>query len=37
MHGYIECLNIYWADVTANNSTCNNVELSFVSDLKIVY
>ena len=31
------CLNIHWTHVTANNSTNNNVVLSFVSDFKTVY
>ena len=32
----VECLNIYGTHVTVNDSTNNNVEFFFVSDLKIV-
>ena len=31
------CLNIHGTHGTANNSTTNNIEFFFVSDLKIVY
>ena len=37
MHSYIGCLSIHETYVTANNSTNDNAEFFFVSDLKIVY
>ena len=36
-YAFTGCLKTHGTHVTANNSTNNNVEFIFVSDLKIVY